>query len=85
MIKCRHFLQQLSEYLDGDAGAALRSEVERHICGCHDCWVVVDSCTKTIAFYQQQEVVELPSDLHDRLMRALQERCRRTAPPEART
>ena len=76
MIKCRLFLQQLSEYLDGDAGAALRTEVERHINLCHDCWVVVDSCSKTIAFYQQEELRELPADLHNRLMRALEARCK---------
>lgn len=75
MIKCRRFLEQLGDYLDGEGGTALREEVERHIGRCHDCWVVVDSCKKTISIYQCQELQPIPPSLHERLMKALEARC----------
>ena len=81
MIKCRQFFEQLGDYLDGDAGAALRSDVERHIGHCHDCWVMVDSCKKTISIYQSQELRAIPAELHDRLMQALEARCRGSKKP----
>lgn len=81
MIKCRRFLEQLGDYLDGDAGSSLREEVERHIGRCHDCWVVVDSCKKTISIYQCQELRPIPTELHERLMKALEARCRSDQAP----
>jgi len=75
VIKCRRFLEQLGPYLDGESDVSLREDVERHIGRCHDCWVVVDSCKKTISIYQCQELQPIPSALHERLMKALEARC----------
>ncbi len=85
MIKCRRFLEQLGDYLDGDGDASLREDVERHIGRCHDCWVVVDSCKKTISIYQCQELQPIPPSLHERLMKALEARCREGKSPQEST
>ena len=73
-MKCKDFLQELCTYLDGDSAAELRAEVERHMQVCRKCWVVVDTCRRTILFYQDQQLQPIPAPLHERLMRAVEER-----------
>lgn len=65
---CHHLLAELSSYLDGEAEAQICAEIERHLAGCDNCQVVVDTLRKTVSLYQvQQTEPELPSDVRQRL------------------
>lgn len=68
---CRHLLGDLSEYLDGEASAAVCAEIERHLTDCADCRVVVDTLRKTVLLYRHQPQPTLPDQVRARLYRAL--------------
>jgi anti-sigma factor RsiW len=70
-VKCPHLLENLSDYLDGEASAELCAEIERHLDGCTDCRVVVDTLRKTVALYRELPQPELPSEARLRLYKSL--------------
>jgi anti-sigma factor RsiW len=74
LLTCKDFLVWLNEYLDDTAGEAIRQEVEKHINGCPNCFVIFDTTRKTIQIYKGMEARELPESVHTRLMQALERR-----------
>ncbi len=69
--KCQHLLENLSNYLDGEAPEELCAEIERHLDGCDDCRVVVDTLRKTISLYHELPQPELPPEARWRLYKSL--------------
>ena len=74
MLTCKDFLSELSDYLDESIDAELRAKLEEHIAECPNCWVVVDTCQKTLKVYKGMEPQEVPSPIKDRLMAAVQKK-----------
>jgi anti-sigma factor RsiW len=69
---CRQLLDSLSDYVDGDLEDALCAEIERHLAGCNNCRVVVDTLKKTVYLVQEtKDDPELPDDVRRRLFHAL--------------
>jgi anti-sigma factor RsiW len=68
---CRHLLDDLSDYLDGEAAAEVCAEIERHLAGCVDCRVVVDTLRKTVAVFRELPQPELPVEARRRLYTSL--------------
>ena len=73
---CRHLLGDLLEYLDGEvadfqSAREICAEIERHMDGCVDCQVVIDTLRKTVHLYRDLPQPELPEDARQRLYRAL--------------
>jgi anti-sigma factor RsiW len=68
---CPHLLENLSDYLDGTASAELCVEIERHLEGCANCSVVVDTLRKTITLYHELPQPELPTEARLRLYKSL--------------
>jgi anti-sigma factor RsiW len=66
-----HVLDNLSEYLDGEAAAEWRAEIERHLASCVDCRVMVDTLRKTVAIYRELPQPELPAEARLRLYASL--------------
>lgn len=72
MTSCRKLLSELSNYLDGEAEAQVRAELEEHIGRCPDCWVIFDTTRKTIQIVQGCcEPYPLPQTLHEKLQDAI--------------
>jgi predicted anti-sigma-YlaC factor YlaD len=70
--QCRHLLGSLSDYVDGEACDEVCDEIERHLQGCENCRIVVDSLRKTVSLYQTSAGDEtLPSDVRERLFHCL--------------
>ncbi len=69
--RCQHLLENMSVYLDGEASAELCAELERHLDGCTDCRVVVDTLRKTISLYRELPQPELPPEARLRLYKSL--------------
>ena len=69
--QCEHLLENMSVYLDGAASAELCAEIERHLDGCADCRVVVDTLRKTISLYHELPQPELLPEARVRLYQAL--------------
>ncbi len=77
---CRELKDKLSAYLDGELESALCAEIERHLQGCDDCRVMVDTLNKTITLYRHYGQASVPPEAHDRLTRVLHlEMLKRTA------
>ncbi len=69
---CHHFLDSLSDYVDGELKADLCLEIERHMADCDDCQIVIDTLKKTVYLYHETaEEPAIPSDVRVRLFRRL--------------
>lgn len=72
MLTCKDFLSELNDYLDETVGPDMRAHLEAHARQCPDCFVVADTTKRTITVFKGAEARELPPDLQNRLMQALQ-------------
>lgn len=73
-ITCKDFLKEVSEYLDDAVDVALKLELERHITQCPNCYVVLDTTRKTLQVFKGQEPRQLPEQVENRLLAALQKK-----------
>ncbi len=74
-MTCTDFLAKLTDFFDGRVEPDLLVEVQHHIAECKHCEVVLDSTTKTINFYRDNELYDFPPELEQRLQSAIMERC----------
>jgi hypothetical protein len=74
-VTCTEFLGKLSDYFDERLDAELLSEVKAHVKKCSHCEVVLDSTRKTISIYRENEIVEFPVELRERLHAAIMKKC----------
>jgi hypothetical protein len=83
-VKCKEFLSELTNYLDGAIDERTKAELEDHLAWCHNCYVVCDTTKKTIEIYRDSQLYELPEDLRTRLRTAIVSKChaRKKAGPE---
>ncbi len=71
-ITCQQWLCSISEYIDGELDPALCEELERHLCECEDCQIVLDTTRKTINLYHtSSEGEDLPTEVRQRLFKCL--------------
>lgn len=75
-MKCKDFLKELTDYLDGKISDSLKAELDEHLHWCHECHVVMNTTKKTIEIYRDNQVYELPEDLRNRLHQAIMTKCR---------
>ncbi len=69
---CQALLGSLSEYIDGELPSNLCEEIEKHLAGCENCRIVLNTTKRTIDLVQipsPQEIV--PQDVRDRLFKRL--------------
>jgi anti-sigma factor RsiW len=74
LLTCKDFLKELSDYLDESVDKEVLAKLEQHITECPNCWVIADTTRKTIRVYKGMDPHPLPSDVEDRLMRALEKK-----------
>lgn len=74
MLTCKDFLHELSEYLDETLDPELRASLHEHVTQCPNCWVILDTTQKTIKVYKGVEPQEISTEVHSRLMSALEKR-----------
>lgn len=68
---CHHLLAHLSDYVDGEASAALCAEIEQHMADCEDCRVVVDTLRQTVELIHTLPQPDLPEAARARLYKSL--------------
>jgi|WetSurMetagenome_2_1015567.scaffolds.fasta_scaffold80106_2 anti-sigma factor RsiW len=68
---CCHLLNDLSDFLDGEASEEICAKISEHMAGCKKCRVVVDTLRKTITFYRQLPDPEMPGAIQERLYKVL--------------
>ncbi len=72
MLTCKDFLRELSDFLDENLDKEIRARLEQHMTECPNCWVIADTTRKTIKIYKGMDPYPIPSDVEDRLMKALE-------------
>jgi anti-sigma factor (TIGR02949 family) len=65
---CQALLGSLSEYIDGELPPGLCEEIEKHLEGCENCRVVLNTTRRTIDLVRVEPVEEpIPDDVRERL------------------
>ncbi len=72
--KCREYIKDLSDYLDGDIDSGLCAEIESHIGECENCRIMIDSLKQTVILCREGKPEPLPEALEKRLKDKLKER-----------
>jgi len=72
LLTCKDFLNELSEYLDDSLDPAVKARLHEHVNNCPNCWVVLDTTQRTIRVFKGMEPQAIPTDIHSRLLSALQ-------------
>ena len=69
---CAELLGSLSSYIDGDLNPELCQELEKHLDGCDDCRVVLNTTKRTIDLvHAPVEKPALPDEVRERLFKRL--------------
>lgn len=68
---CKALLGSLSEYIDGELPAELCEEIEKHLEGCENCRVVLNTTRRTIDLVHAPAGENVPADVRERLFKRL--------------
>ncbi|MDD2922398.1 MAG: anti-sigma factor [Anaerolineales bacterium] len=68
---CKALLGTLSEYIDGELPAELCAEIEKHLEGCENCRVVLNTTRRTIDLVHAPADEGVPDDVRERLFKRL--------------
>lgn len=68
---CQSLLSTLSEYIDGELPADLCKEIEKHLAGCDNCRVVLNTTKRTIDLVRGPVEEDVPADVRERLFKRL--------------
>ncbi len=70
-VDCDALLSSLSSYIDGDLAPELCREIEKHLEGCDNCRVVLNTTKRTIDLVRDGEGQPLPPEVRERLFKRL--------------
>ncbi len=73
VVNCEEVWREVSNYLDGEVGPALRGAIEEHVRGCERCAAVVQGMRNVITLYGDECMLEVPLGFSQRLHRRLDE------------
>ncbi len=68
---CQALLGTLSEYIDGELPPELCKEIEKHLAGCDNCRVVLNTTKRTIDLVRVPVDENVPADVRERLFKRL--------------
>ncbi|HNM36735.1 MAG TPA: anti-sigma factor [Anaerolineales bacterium] len=68
---CQALLGSLSEYIDGELPPNLCKEIEKHLEGCDNCRIVLNTTRRTIDLVQIPAEENVPDDVRERLFKRL--------------
>ena len=67
-MNCREVLAALSDYLDDEAAASVRADLEEHLHECRSCTVILETSRRTLKIVTDVGSFEIPEDLSERLL-----------------
>ncbi len=71
VVNCEQVWREISNYLEDDLDATLRSAMEEHFRSCQHCKAVLDGTRNVIRLYGDDRMFELPSGFSRRMERRL--------------
>ena len=60
--------------MDDTLDVELKNKLQQHVSECPNCWVILDTTQRTIKVYKGIEPQSIPSEIHSRLMLAVQKK-----------
>jgi hypothetical protein len=73
VINCEEVWREISNYLDGEVDAGMRTAMEEHFRGCKRCTSVLDGTRNVVQLYGDERMFELPLGFSHRLHRRLED------------
>lgn len=70
-MNCDGVFRSVSNYIDGDLEATIVREVELHLRGCRECYVLVEQTKLTVRLYHDSDLVDCPQEVRARLRETL--------------
>ena len=74
MKKCDKYIQDIADYLDGEADNSLCEQLESHLKDCRNCRIMVDSLRQTIILCRDGKPEPLPAAIAEKLNKKLKEK-----------
>jgi anti-sigma factor RsiW len=74
MLRCREIVDLLADYLAGELPPETATALETHLEGCPPCIAFVNTYRGTVNAARRIRDVEIPPQLHDRLLSFLKNR-----------
>lgn len=71
MKECSKYIQDISDYLDGEADQVLCRQLEEHLSKCENCRIMLDSLRQTVVLCRGGKKERLPADIESRLNKAI--------------
>lgn len=75
-LSCEQVWQEISNYVEGDVDAGLRSAMEEHFRTCTKCVSVLEGTRNVVRLYRDERMIEVPSGFGKRLERRLERSAR---------
>ncbi|MBU2495281.1 MAG: zf-HC2 domain-containing protein [Candidatus Omnitrophica bacterium] len=72
VIICRRYRISLSAYLENELDANRNRLLEEHLIDCPECVAVLETFRKTIALCRNLPLLQVPDELHSRIMQILE-------------
>jgi hypothetical protein len=73
-VRCEEVWPEISNYVDGDADAALLAQLDRHFRACPRCASVLAGTRNVVALYGDERMLEVPAGFSRRLAARLQQK-----------
>jgi hypothetical protein len=70
-VNCEHVWREISNYLEGDVDASLRSAMDEHFLTCQRCSSVLAGTRNVIRLYGDERMIEVPAGFGRRLEKRL--------------
>jgi hypothetical protein len=71
MLSCEQVWREISNYVDGDVDAALRSSMDEHIRTCTRCASVLAGARNVVQLYADERMLDVPAGFSQRLEKRL--------------
>jgi hypothetical protein len=71
VVNCEHVRLEISNYIDGDVDAALRSSMDEHFLTCKKCSSVLAGTRNVVALYGDERMLDVPAGFGRRLEKRL--------------
>jgi predicted anti-sigma-YlaC factor YlaD len=79
VITCDEFMSDLGNYLEGEAAAEVRRQIENHLAHCRTCQVIYDSTRKTVRLVTDSDSFALPDEAAKQIVARIMARARENA------
>ena len=74
MNGCSKYIQNIADYIDGEIDQTLCAELEKHLEGCENCRIMVDTLKQTVVLCREGKKESLPPEIESRLNDAIRAR-----------